>query len=219
MINIIKLLACLFMLIDHTGLILFDNVVALRLVGRLAMPLFAFCIARGFYYSKIKHTLNAYKKRMLLFAIASQIPYMTMVEEYKLNIGFLWLFCLLFLEIAEEEKKNYFNYLTMIIIVMIVFFIPMDYGFYGFLFTMVFYYFRIKKDSGVIIYISWIIIHTIRILISMEYGLIQLFTLPCFSIIDVFEKYDNRIRLNKKIFYWFYPVHIVILLIVKHIAS
>lgn len=57
--NMLKLLACASMLIDHIGLILFPGVTALRAVGRLAMPLFAFTFAEGCFYtrSKWKHFL------------------------------------------------------------------------------------------------------------------------------------------------------------------
>ena len=37
----IKLIAALTMLTDHIGLVLFPDVLMLRLVGRLSMPLFA----------------------------------------------------------------------------------------------------------------------------------------------------------------------------------
>lgn len=49
--NALKIIACVSMLVDHIGMILFPDVVALRIVGRLAMPLFAFTFAEGCYYS------------------------------------------------------------------------------------------------------------------------------------------------------------------------
>ena len=55
----IKLIACLLMAIDHIGYHLFPNIVILRIIGRLSMPLFAFLIAEGCYYTKnkLKHFL------------------------------------------------------------------------------------------------------------------------------------------------------------------
>lgn len=49
--NALKIIACVSMLVDHIGMILFPDVVALRIVGRLAIPLFAFTFAEGCYYS------------------------------------------------------------------------------------------------------------------------------------------------------------------------
>ena len=55
--NALKILACLLMLTDHIGMILFSEVSALRAVGRLSMPIFAFMFAEGCHYTrhKIRH--------------------------------------------------------------------------------------------------------------------------------------------------------------------
>lgn len=43
--NALKLIAALTMLIDHIGVILLPNVAILRVIGRLAFPIYAFMIA------------------------------------------------------------------------------------------------------------------------------------------------------------------------------
>ncbi len=50
----LKILACVFMLIDHIGAKLFPQYSVLRLIGRLAFPIFAFCIAEGCRYTRHK---------------------------------------------------------------------------------------------------------------------------------------------------------------------
>jgi len=50
----LKLLACAFMLIDHIGAKLLPQYAILRLLGRLAFPIFAFCIAEGCRYTRHK---------------------------------------------------------------------------------------------------------------------------------------------------------------------
>ena len=57
--NTLKILACVFMFIDHLGVIIFPDVYILRAVGRLAMPLFAWMLAEGCFYTKNK--LKDYK--------------------------------------------------------------------------------------------------------------------------------------------------------------
>ncbi len=54
--NQLKIIACVFMLIDHIGFFLFPQIEILRIIGRLAFPIFAFCIAEG-----CKHTKNKLK--------------------------------------------------------------------------------------------------------------------------------------------------------------
>jgi hypothetical protein len=50
--NALKIIACFTMLIDHIGFLLLPDVIWLRYIGRLAMPLFAFFIAEGCRYTK-----------------------------------------------------------------------------------------------------------------------------------------------------------------------
>ena len=53
----IKIFAMITMMIDHIGYILYGVIpesayMILRAVGRISFPLFAFCIAEGFYLTK-----------------------------------------------------------------------------------------------------------------------------------------------------------------------
>ena len=50
--NQLKLIAMLTMTFDHVGLILFPGVIFLRLIGRLAFPIFAYMVAEGCHYTR-----------------------------------------------------------------------------------------------------------------------------------------------------------------------
>ena len=52
--NQLKLIAAFAMLLDHMGVLLFPQVRLLRILGRLAYPVFAFMIAEGCRYTKNK---------------------------------------------------------------------------------------------------------------------------------------------------------------------
>jgi hypothetical protein len=72
---LLKLLACLFMLLDHigyyfSGYLPDELVFILRSVGRLAFPIFAWSVARG--YKRTSHPLW-YFIRMSLFATLTQV--------------------------------------------------------------------------------------------------------------------------------------------------
>jgi hypothetical protein len=207
------------MVIDHVGVIFFPDAVELRFIGRLAMPLFAYSIARGFYFSFNKGTFAKYKKRMIIFTLFSQIPYTLMVKDYSGNIGVLWLICLLFLESAEKEKKTVKDYLIIYFVVICAAIIPTGYGIYGLGFTLIFYYFAVKNDYNLTLYIGYAVIHIIRILQDFQYGAMQLFTLTTLPLINILKKYDNKIKLNKWFFYIFYPAHIIVLLIIKQLIK
>lgn len=62
--NQLKVIACVSMFIDHLGMIFFPGVAALRIIGRLAMPLFAFTFAEGCFYSRRK-----WRRFLLILAI------------------------------------------------------------------------------------------------------------------------------------------------------
>ncbi len=71
----LKLLAALFMVLDHLGFYFYDSlpdllVMILRLTGRLAFPMFAYSLARGFSRT---HNLLAYFIRLAGFALISEI--------------------------------------------------------------------------------------------------------------------------------------------------
>lgn len=74
--NKIKLIACISMLVDHIGFLLFPQYAWMRSVGRLAMPLFGFFIAEG-----ARHTSNriGYFLRTFLLGIICQAVYV--IEE------------------------------------------------------------------------------------------------------------------------------------------
>ncbi len=69
----LQLIAILTMLIDHIGLFLCDNNTIMRLIGRLAMPLFCFMLAEGFLHTKGKRW--RYFGRLMIFAFISQLPF------------------------------------------------------------------------------------------------------------------------------------------------
>ena len=50
--SLLKLIAMVTMLIDHAGKILFPQLSFMRVVGRLAFPLYAYCIAVGCVYTR-----------------------------------------------------------------------------------------------------------------------------------------------------------------------
>ena len=84
-INAIKILAAIFMFIDHLGLLLFPYTMWLRMIGRLSMPLFAFAIAEG-----CRYTRNKWKHFFMLFGLGAicQIVY-AILDPSTLYFGIL----------------------------------------------------------------------------------------------------------------------------------
>lgn len=122
--NTLKAFAFLLMAIDHIGLILFPKLPVLRIVGRLSFPIFAYLLADG-----VSRTKNVRKmlRRLLFFAVVSQIPYSMAVYGY-FTLSRLNIFFTLFMgAMACVPFQNAGQILTFIIIALL----PNDYGCYG----------------------------------------------------------------------------------------
>src|SRR5258706_14601073 len=103
----IKLLAIIFMLIDHIGLYFFPQIILLRAIGRLSFPLFAWLIASGAIHTS---SINFYLKRLFIFGCISQIPFILVNRFFNPNFWELNIFFTLFLGLLAikflKEKRN-----------------------------------------------------------------------------------------------------------------
>ena len=70
--GLIRLLACIFMYVDHAGKMLFPQYPVMRMIGRLAFPMFAYGIAVGAVYTR---NPMRYLTRVVLLALISQPLY------------------------------------------------------------------------------------------------------------------------------------------------
>ena len=200
--NTLKVLASLLMLIDHIGIVIFPEQIAFRIIGRIALPLFVYQLVIGF-----KHTtdIKKYLVRLWIFALISQIPYTLLFETYSLNI-FFTLLCALGLLYALREKA--YSYIFPILVLSILF--DMDYGIYLLLLALMFNYINNK----VVLTTLFILINLITIKIGYQHPL-QMFSILSLLIIYNINLLPKIKIINNKIFYWFYPIHLAVLLAYK----
>lgn len=74
----LKLIALVFMFIDHSGKMLFPAVPEMRLLGRIAFPLYVWCMIVGFHYTR---NVPRYLLRVLLTGIVSQPLYVYALDH------------------------------------------------------------------------------------------------------------------------------------------
>ena len=70
--TMLKIIAMISMVFDHVGDMFFPGMTWMRAIGRLAMPLFSFCIAEGYAHTRDR---NRYLLRMGIFALVSEVPF------------------------------------------------------------------------------------------------------------------------------------------------
>ena len=214
----LKIVACITMLIDHIGLVFFPTEYIFRIIGRIAMPIFAFQIGIGFRKtsSKLKYIL-----RMLICAIISQIPFLMManyqiLQQYgfsnfsylSLNICFTFLIALLVLYFIDIGKKNHILYIVPIFLILLSIIVQMDYGFLAILLVIISYFFQ---DNKVFYAIGMLLISFADFLIKNNW--LQLFMLLALPFILLYN--NKKGKSIKYYFYAFYPLHMLLIVIIK----
>ena len=82
----LKLIAIASMLIDHLGAAVFPDQLWMRMVGRLAFPIFAYCLAVGCFYTR---SIARYALRVGLLGVAVQPLYVT-AFSFQQKLSFDW---------------------------------------------------------------------------------------------------------------------------------
>ena len=71
--GLLKTVAFVSMTLDHVGVVFFPEVAGFRILGRIAFPLFAYCLVIGY---SLTGNVKKYLRRLFLFAILSQPFYL-----------------------------------------------------------------------------------------------------------------------------------------------
>lgn len=205
----LKILALLTMTIDHMGAVLFPSQIWMRVVGRIAFPVYCFLLVEGFTYTRSR---KEYLKRLLVFAVISEIPFdMAFFGKafymghqnvfFTLFIGFLTMY---FCEYATSDISRYIMCFAGL---MLSGLLRTDYSYFGIATILVFYLFRKQRFMAVAIQ---------SVMNILEFS-IQSAAVMAFIPISLY-----RGRRGKKMlqigFYAFYPIHLIILHIIKCIG-
>lgn len=226
--NTLKILAALFMLIDHTGMILFPRIRLLRIIGRLAMPIFAFMIAEGCKYTKSKlryvGTVAALAAvYQLVYFLYDGSTYMCILVTFTLSI--LMIYALQFARDAVFSKNaplavRILAPLLFILAVGLVYILNLrftiDYGFYGCMLPVFASLFHSAEDSPTLlkrldrIPIRVCMLGVGMVLLASASGGIQYFSLLSLPLLFLYSGRRGKYKM-KYFFYIFYPAHLVLL--------
>ena len=216
----LKIIACITMLLDHIkyGLPETSGILTLYF-GRIAFPIFAFLAVEGYVHTS---NFNKYLKRLLIFGIISQIPFMLfkslITNQISLNIMFTLLLGVSAIFFYEKIKNKFLGLFVAILMMIIGQVMQVDYGWYGVGLVFIIYLIKNNKITFTIFYILYTLLYYFVNYIKLEFNTINLY-LPyiIFSIIPIILMllYNGKLgRKTKYFYYWFYPIHLLIIYII-----
>lgn len=205
--NQLKIIALIAMTCDHVGLQLLPQLPLLRIIGRLALPIYAYMIAEGCRYTRNR---RKYLGRMLLLAALCQVVYfVAMGSLYQcILVTFSLSVCLIYLvDGLKQPGKGWRFYGALMIVFILCVVLPdlwhgtdfqIDYGIWGVLLPVMIY---IGSTKGLVIGL---------ILLALECGGVQWWGLAAVPLLMLYNGQRGKLPIGN-LFYIYYPLHLVVI--------
>lgn len=227
----LKLFAIITMLIDHCGLVivyyallcstntsltahqelLWNIYHLMRDIGRTAFPVFLFLLVQGFIHT---HDRKAYARRLFVFGILSELPFNLCVDQtlfstahqnvmWSLLFGFFMMWGLDVL--SQKEIPETLKFLLGLVMIaaasLAAWGLHTDYRYKGILILAVLYFVRFDKRLTLVALIVCFLWEPAAI----------------FAALPVAFYNGQRGKMSKQFFYWFYPVHFLVLFVMQRV--
>lgn len=231
--NLLKLVAMLAMLIDHAGKMLFPQYRLMRVIGRIAFPIYAYCIAAGCVYTR--NPLK-YFRRIVLLALISQ-PFYAVALGHETSAMYAVSFAEHPIQAAIHFYVESWSHpsilLSLAFGILIIWTIrerqlvltfalglfcwyiqdKLDYGMRGLVLMVLFYLFCMRWWISLPVVLGYMVWWGLQsggyTLFEVRFG-IQMFAVMALPLIYIHTK--SKIRLNKWVFYFFYPAHLILIM-------
>ena len=205
--NALKLIAALSMLLDHMGLMLFPRITFFRILGRLALPIYAYMIAEGCRYTRSKR--RYFLGIFLLAAVCQAVYFFATGSLYfsilvTFSLGILVVYALQ----NRQNRRDLPSGLLLLAAVGAVWLLnrvlTIDYGFWG---CMLPVFASLPREKQ-----TWRIglLGVGLVLLALSLGGIQWYALAALPLLLLYS--GKRGKQNMKYFFYiFYPAHLVLL--------
>ena len=203
--NQLKLLAMLTMTLDHIGVQMFPGVLWLRIVGRLAFPIYAYMIAEG-----CAHTRNRrkYLLQMAGLALLCQLVYFFAMGSLFQCILVTFTLSILLIYACDTGSRP-LTALALLGVAFVTVALPrllpgtdfaIDYGFFGVLVPVAAYLGKTHREkllftAGALVALAWSV------------GDIQWYSLAALLPLALYGGQRGKRRM-KWLFYLYYPLHL-----------
>lgn len=200
----LKVIAIATMLIDHIGYCFFPELDWMRIVGRMAFPIFCFLLVEGFFHT---HDAKKYMIRLGLFALISEIPFDLCFSWgidwgsqnvfFALLIGFYWMY------LDHQETQPVKRILGAVAAMLLADLLRVDYGSLGVVTIMIFYLLRQNR----------LLSCGLNAILQLFSGTIQRFA--GFAGVFILLYNEKKGPGLKYLFYVFYPLHLIVFYIIE----
>ena len=232
----LKIIALVFMFIDHAGKMLFPAIPEMRILGRIAFPIYVWCMIVGFHYTR---SVPKYLLRVLVVGIISQPLYMLALNHtWNQPNVFLTLFLGLCALWGIREKK-YFSHLwapaaTLILAIVL----GVDYGWKGVALFILLYAVQNSRPGIAAVMIAFFLFwgssfSVTRSLFGMALNLnalpnwlsqllspfLRLETYALLGLPFILVRFRKDLKLPRWLGYVLYPAHLAILYILEQIIK
>jgi hypothetical protein len=230
--GLLKLLALVFMIIDHSGKMLFPFIPEMRLLGRIAFPLYAWSLVVGSEYTR---DIWRYAIRIAVVGLIAQPFYMLGLNHTWVEPNIFLTLLLALLGIAAiKEHKYWSQILGPVLAVILGAALQPDYGWRG-VFLMLMLYGARKSKSGLFVaflsftffwggngspvtqVFGWRLpIFDIRYLSDIATPFFRTQALAWMALPLIVFSTNTHFKLPKWLGYAAYPLHLAILAVIIH---
>ena len=221
----LKIIACVTMLIDHAGAVFVPSMgnyslyYAMRIIGRLAFPIYCFLLAEG-----VAYTRNPVKYGMRLFVgmLLAEIPFdLALFGEFSWAHQSVMVTLLLGFGMAlVMQKLDRTKLVPVIVFAFLAELFQTDYGAWGIFMIALFVMTRDRKDRNNLQLIGMLIIcwfmNSAVIRIAGIRVPIEIFAMLALAPVFLYSgKKSTGSKAVQTVFYLFYPVHLLVLYIIS----
>lgn len=214
--NQLKIIGIITMTIDHIGAYILPHMEILRIIGRLAFPIFAYMIAEG-----CTHTKNRKKYLCTLLAVAAlyQAAYFIVAKSLYMGIFVTFSLSVAFIYVMDyaRTKKGQQGMSVLLLafaaLLLVTEYLPrllkdfsVDYGFAGTMVPILVYAVKSKRDKLLLLFAA-------LVLLSGVQGGVQWYSLLAVPLIAVYNQKRGKIKM-KNFFYIYYPAHMAVIYLV-----
>lgn len=233
--GLLKWIALATMVVDHVGALFFPDVPGLRIIGRIALPLYAWCLVVGCSRTR---SMPRYILRLFICAVISQPLYALALGHPLTHLGIMFQLTNAALAVwGIRANRCGSRFWAPALVLAGTCFLDIDYGWQCIAFILLLYLARKDRRALILAYIAWALYWgSMYVMYSDFFGIkLQFLYWPYLkTIIQPFFrlqaliwlalplivcKTHSQVRMPKWLGYSLYPLHLVLLTVINVMAG